>query len=97
MILDLCWLFGIFCAGLVTTLLAMGRTLALVRRRERLLYCLTFTEDLVVLLIGMWLARCGTIPDAVACALGSVTAAAIILIALFWIFMVGDGVGKMGY
>jgi hypothetical protein len=69
----------IFGVGFVTWFLALGRTFALVQRLNRVLYSLVFVEELITLLIGMWLAREGTLIDAVSCASGALLASVVIM------------------
>ena len=77
--LDLLRLLAIFGVGYVTWLLALLRTFATIKQQAYLLYSLIFIEEVTMILTGMWLARCGTVIDAISCALGGVLAAYTIL------------------
>lgn len=79
MILDLLGLLIIFCVGFVTWGLALFRTLAIIKEQVFLLCGLIFIEEICMILTGMWLARSGTISDAVSCALGGVFAAYLVM------------------
>lgn len=71
-----------FFIGFITWSLAVCRILVLENRRMILLCGLVFTDELITMKLGMYLARSGTNIDAIACAVGGAIAAWLIV----WIF-----------
>lgn len=69
-------LFGI---GFLTWFLALVRTFALIEHRKLSLCMLIFVEEMVMLWIGIWLARHGAIPETISCALGGSVAAFVVM------------------
>ncbi len=69
----------IFGVGFLTWSLALVRTLAIIKQQVWLLCGLVFTEEVAMLVTGMWLARSGTCLDALSCALGGVVAAYLVM------------------
>lgn len=79
MILCLLQLAILFCVGFATWFLALVRTFALLERQRSLLCILIFIEEMAMLWIGIWLARHGTLPETIACALGGTVAAFVVM------------------
>lgn len=69
-------IFGVGCA---TWWLALARTYALLEQRRLLVCSLIFIEETIMLGIGIWLARAGSVPDIISCALGGTFAAYLVM------------------
>ncbi len=82
MILRLLLMFGM---GLFTWLLTFGRSIAFHRRQLGWLSGIIFMDELAAISIGMFLARHGSIYDAIATALGGTIAAVIIMKGKKWL------------
>lgn len=72
-------LFLWFLIGLATWLLTFGRSLAFRRLQPGRLIAIVFADEVIALTMGMWLAREGTIFDAIGCALGGSMAVLIMM------------------
>jgi hypothetical protein len=77
-------LFLMFGAGFLTWCLVFLRSISFREQRTILLSGVIFLDELAGIFIGMWLARNGTLYEAIACALGGTMAATISVRVVKW-------------
>lgn len=74
-------MFGI---GFFTWLLTFGRSLTFREQRVVWLSGIIFLDEITAISIGMFLARHGTLPDAIACAMGGTLSAVLAIKGIKW-------------
>ncbi len=77
-------LFLMFLVGLLTWGLTFGRSLSFRSQHLGWLSSIIFFDEITGICIGMFLARHGTLLDAVACAFGGTVSAMIVMRSLRW-------------
>lgn len=76
MTLRLLCMFG---AGFFIWLLTFGRSITFRERQIGWLSCIIFLDEITGISVGMWLARYGTIYEALCCAIGGTLAAVCVI------------------